>query len=86
MELSENLLSILRCPESRQKLALAPAGIIAALNKRIAAGDVRTRGGAVVTDPITAGLLREDGQLLYLIDDGFPVLLIDEAIPLGPAS
>ena len=58
-----DLLALLRCPETHQPLALAPA-------------DVLARAG------LDAGLLREDGAVLYPIRDGIAVLLAEEAIRL----
>ena len=53
------------------------------MNEKIASGGVKNVGGADVTDPLAAGLIREDGQVLYPIRDGIPVLLIDEGIRIG---
>jgi uncharacterized protein YbaR (Trm112 family) len=35
-----------------------------------------------VSEPITEGLVREDGKILYVVDDGIPVMLIEESIEL----
>ena len=77
------LLSILRCPETRQPLAPAPAELLASLNERIRRGDVRNHSGGAVTERCEAGLLREDGKALYPVRGGQPILLVAEAIPLG---
>ena len=74
------LLDILVCPESKQPVALADSAALAALNQRISEGTVRTLGGEVVSQPLTAGLLREDGRRLYPVRDDIPVMLIDESI------
>ena len=39
-------------------------------------------GGAAVERTLEAGLVREDGLIVYPIRDGIPVLLIDEGIRL----
>ncbi|MEZ5976213.1 MAG: hypothetical protein R3F17_00440 [Planctomycetota bacterium] len=77
------LLELLACPATRQKLAQADSSVLAKLNARIAAGGVKSVGGQAVGQPVEAGLVREDGQILYAIRDGIPVLLVDEGIPLG---
>jgi len=77
---SQELLDILVCPETRKPVALAPAATLAALNERIRAGTLRNRGGNVVEKELSEGLLREDGKVLYPIDDGIPVILIEESI------
>ncbi len=76
------LLAILVCPEDKTPVTLASADTLAALNARIAAGSVKSRGGAAVTQPVTEGLVRADGAYLYPVRDDIPVMLIDEALPL----
>jgi uncharacterized protein YbaR (Trm112 family) len=82
MPVSQDLLDILVCPESRQPVAPAPADLIERLNGEISAGSLRNRGGEAVESPITEALLREDGKILYRVDDGIPVMLIEESIEL----
>jgi uncharacterized protein YbaR (Trm112 family) len=83
MPISSDLLEILVCPETRQPVALASEAILAKLNGEIAEERLRNRGGERVTSPIAEGLVREDGRILYPIDDGIPVMLIEESIELG---
>jgi len=77
------LLVILCCPETHQPLRLLEPGVLGAINREIAAGRLRNRGGEAVTERIDGGLVREDGRWLYLIRAGVPVMLIDEAVPLA---
>ena len=83
MPISSDLLEILVCPETRQPVALASETVMAKLNGEIAEERLRNRGGERVTSPIAEGLVREDGRILYPIDDGIPVMLIEESIELG---
>lgn len=78
-----SLLQILRCPETRQPLRVAEAGQIARLNEAIAKGKIKNRAGQSLTDTLDGGLVREDGLFLYPVRQAIPVMLIDEAIPLG---
>lgn len=78
------LLDILVCPETKQPLRLADEEFIARLNSAISAGSVENRAGVAVRAPLEAGLLRQDGELLYPIRDDIPIMLLDEAIPTGP--
>jgi uncharacterized protein YbaR (Trm112 family) len=80
MPVSQDLLEILVCPETKQPVRMAPADVLARLNERIRAGQVRNRGGAAVAKELAEGLLREDGRVLYPVDDGIPVMLIEESI------
>jgi uncharacterized protein YbaR (Trm112 family) len=77
------LLSILCCPETHQPLRPAPAELLESLNERIRQGNVRNRSDRAITEPCEAGLLRQDGQALYPVRSGLPILLVAEAIPLG---
>jgi len=82
MPVSEELLEILVCPETKQPVKPADAGLIARLNAAIGDGKLRNRGGSPVTKPLQEGLVREDGRILYPVDDGIPVMLIEESIEL----
>ena len=83
MPVSQELVEILVCPETKQRVSLAADAIIAELNERIDAGDLRNRGGDPVDKPVSEGLLREDGKILYIVDDGIPVMLVEESLELS---
>jgi uncharacterized protein YbaR (Trm112 family) len=82
MPVNPELLEILVCPETKQPVREAGPDVIARLNQEIAAGRLRNRGGEVVAKPLTEGLVREDGKVLYPVDDGIPVMLIEESLGL----
>lgn len=73
-----DLLGLLRCPQSRQKLGVAGPEVLATVNERMAQ-DPR---GPAIDPPLTEALLRLDGRVLYPVRDGIPVLLADESIRL----
>lgn len=83
MPIDNELLEILVCPESKQTVALASAEILEGLNSEIDALRLRNRGGDVVEKRIEEGLLREDGKILYIVDDSIPIMLIDQSIELS---
>ena len=76
------LLEILVCPESKEPVRLADPELLRQLNLAIAEGRVTNRAGEVVEEPLDAGLVREDGRVLYPVREDIPIMLIDQAIPL----
>ena len=77
------LLEILACPETRQPVRLADEDLVRRVNAAVAAGTLKNREGGPVTEPIEAGLVREDGRYLYPVRDDIPVMLIGEGIEVG---
>lgn len=84
MAVSQELLAILVCPETKQPVALAPTELVDTLNAHIQNGTLKNRVGEVVSAAMDAALVREDQHYCYPIRDDIPVMLIDEAIPLPP--
>jgi uncharacterized protein YbaR (Trm112 family) len=76
------LLKILCCPETHQPLLPADRVLIDRLNARIRLGELRNRGGQPVREAMEEALVRADGQCVYPLREGLPILLVDEAIPL----
>ena len=79
-------MKVLCCPETHQSLALADSRLLDELNQKIGSGAVRSRGGRVIMEQLTEGLVRADGKILYPIRQGIPVMLIDEGIVLTPPA
>ena len=82
MAVSQELLTILVCPETKQPVALAPTELVDTLNAHIQNGSLKNRMGEVVSAAMDPALVREDQRYCYPIRDDIPVMLIDEAIPL----
>ena len=80
--MNADLLALLRCPATRQPLALAERAVIERLNAQAAAGQLRNAAGHSVTLKLDDGLVRADGAALYPVRNNVPVLLVDEAIAL----
>ncbi len=77
-----DLVEILVCPETKQPVRLMDAAELGRLNERIRGGALRNRGGGEVKQALVEALVREDGRIAYPVDDGIPVMLIDESIEL----
>ncbi|HIG86736.1 MAG TPA: hypothetical protein EYQ25_06825 [Planctomycetes bacterium] len=80
------LLKILACPKTHQPLSEANSDVLDQVNGAIAGGGVQNIGGDAVQEALEAGLVREDGKVVYPIRDGIPVLLIDEGILVASAG
>ncbi|MDX2227927.1 MAG: hypothetical protein SFY92_12655 [Verrucomicrobiae bacterium] len=78
--LDEDLLPVVCCPETRQKLKLADLAFVEGLNADVARGKIRYISGKVATEAFEGGLLREDGTVFYPIIGGIPVLIYHEGV------
>ena len=81
--IDKDLLDILACPETHQPLAEADADLLARVNAQVEAGECTNVGGGKVERALEAGLVREDGRVIYPVRDAIPVLLIGEGIGLS---
>lgn len=74
------LLEILCCPVTRVPVDLLPGNALATLNRGIDAGAVKDLAGNVLQQRLREALATRDGQLIYRVEDGIPVMLADQAI------
>lgn len=80
MPISEDLLEILCCPETKVPVEMLSSDQLSQLNAEIAAGKVTAVGGDKVAKPLQEGLITTDGKTIYRIDDNIPVMLVDQGI------
>ena len=78
--MDRKLLDILCCPASRQPLALLEARGLEALNQAIAAGTIRRVDETAQAEALREALVTRDRKTVYRVDDGIPVLLVEEGI------
>ncbi|HEX6961747.1 MAG TPA: Trm112 family protein [Lacipirellula sp.] len=77
------LVEILRCPQDRSRLRVAPPETVNSINRAIEAGTAVNLAGERLERRIDGGLIREKGDLLYPVIDEIPVMLPDEALELA---
>lgn len=82
MMISSELLEILCCPETKEKLDLASEPMLSEFNIRIEKKELFTKEGKAVSEPLTGALVREDRKILYRIQNDIPILLIQEGIAI----
>ena len=78
--MDRKLLDILVCPASRQPLALLDKSGLDAINRGITAGTVQRADESPQSSALTAALITQDRRTVYRVDDGIPVLLVEEGI------
>jgi uncharacterized protein YbaR (Trm112 family) len=74
------LLEILCCPITRRPLRMLDGQTLDKVNAAIVAGRVRNHGGVTLTNTLTQALVTTDGDLVYPVHNGVPVLLEEECI------
>jgi uncharacterized protein YbaR (Trm112 family) len=82
MPVAADLIAILICPESKQPVAQASAAQLAAVNAAIRSGTAYNRAGARVERELADALVRQDGRVVYPVEDDIPVMLVEESITL----
>jgi uncharacterized protein YbaR (Trm112 family) len=81
MPVSEKLLDILQCPRTRQNLKMLEPEKIPRINAEIEKGNVKYYDGSPVEDQLDEALITEDRKVIYRVDEGIPILMIDRGIP-----
>ncbi len=83
MTIDPELLRILICPRTHKPLREASAEELKEVNGKIEAGTAVTYSGESVSLRVVEGLVPEGEPVLYPIQEGIPVLLVNEAIGLS---
>jgi uncharacterized protein YbaR (Trm112 family) len=79
-QVSGRLLEILCCPITRRPLQRLSEATLLQVNTAIAADKIRSHGGAAVQQPLVEALVTADGDLIYPVEDGIPILLEEACI------
>lgn len=84
--ISKELLDILVCPETKQKLDLVDDALLERLNEAIRKGKLVNRGGEVLRETLSGGLIRADKKIVYPIINDLPYLRIGDGIEIDKIS
>ena len=82
MPIDRQLLEILCCPVTKQPLRPLSTDELGQINQQIAGGKIINAGNGSVTEALSEGLITQNGQRIYRIDDDIPVMLENEAVAL----
>jgi len=78
--MDRKLLDLLVCPATHQPLHRLDAKQRDALNAAIARGEIRRGDGRNETQALADALASRDGRQVYRIDDGIPVMLVEDSL------
>ena len=77
-----NLLNIICCPVTREKLSIATSKQLEFINAEIANSTLKKLDGSIAEKPQSKALINATKTLLYPIEEDIPILLENEAIKL----
>ena len=80
MPVDQKLLDILRCPVTKQQVFPLTGQQLAVINQAIATGNMVHADGNAIDDPLEEGLVTENKNRVYRIEQDIPVMLEDESI------
>ena len=80
MPVDRKLLDILRCPVTKQQVFPLTEQQLTEINRAIAEGNVVHADGSAIDNPLKEGLVTENNNRVYRIEQDIPVMLEDESI------
>ena len=80
MPVTEKLIEIIMCPRTKQNLKNLSPERVANLNQQVEQGKVKFYDKTPVEDRLNEALITEDEKVIYRVDGGIPILMIDKGI------
>ena len=80
MAIDKKLLEILVCPASKTPVKQLAKDRLEILNQCIEGGEVKRIGGTPVREALSEALITTDGNTIYAIDNGIPIMLEEQGI------
>lgn len=82
MALDRKLLDVLCCPISKIPVRPLKREELRRINEAIAAGELRYLDNSAVEAELEEGLITDNAERAYRVDDGIPIMLEERAIPV----
>ncbi|MDH5716421.1 MAG: hypothetical protein OEZ22_02150 [Spirochaetia bacterium] len=80
--MDNELLKILVCPLTKNKLEKASKSIIDKLNAEISLKKIKDISGELITESLTDGLFEPKNKVFYIIKDDIPILIYENGIKI----
>jgi len=84
--ISDNLLAILCCPVTKVGVVMLSPDKLARINMLIKQGIIRDVEGNIIDKPMGEALITNDDRTIYRIDDGIPIMLAGDGIPVSQVN
>jgi len=81
MTLNRKLLEALVCPVTKQAVFALDQPRMDKVNRLISQGKIHAHSGRKLTAPLQQALITRNGNTLYRVDNGTPVMLENESVP-----
>ncbi len=78
--MDQELVKILCCPQTKVPVELLASGDLEKLNRGITEGRVKQVDGATLKKPVAEALITRDRKTIYRVDEGIPIMLIEQGI------
>jgi len=77
--MDQELLELLVCPKTKQKLVLLPDNLLKEINAKITKKEIKNIGNELITKQADEALLEPNSKVVYFIIDHIPILIFEDA-------
>ena len=83
MPINPELLDILVCPITKLPVSIVNQEMLTQLNDKISNGNLMSKDGNVITEPIDEALITSNKTTIYRVQDSIPIMLEDQGIDVA---
>ena len=81
--MDQELLELLVCPKTKQKLVPLQTNLLKEINEKIAKKQIKNIGNELITKEADEALLEPNDQVVYFVIDHIPILIYENAYQLN---